>query len=105
MAFLDFLSEQGETLPAAAYRVAGQFDEEPALPRLRSLLDDPAVGLVQALVVGFWGEESDTSSAELVAALIEARDRLPNLRALFLGSPTRTMKSPGSSRPISLTCC
>ncbi|MBY0228578.1 MAG: STM4015 family protein [Gemmataceae bacterium] len=85
-AFLDYLSEQGETLPAAAYRVECEgYDEEPALPRLRSLLDDPAAGLVQALVIGWWGPESDSDSDEIVAAMIEARDRLPNLRAVFLG--------------------
>jgi uncharacterized protein (TIGR02996 family) len=93
MAFADYLSEQGEQLPAVAYRVdyAGH-DEEGSgtVARLQSFLAEAAVGLVQALVVGdCWGEEKSTmSNAEVVEALIGARERLTNLRALFLGDIT-----------------
>jgi uncharacterized protein (TIGR02996 family) len=85
MAFADYLSEHGEQLPAAAYRVDREDYDEDIVPHLESLLADPAVGLLQALVIGCWGEESDTSSDAVVAALMAARDRLPSLRALFLG--------------------
>jgi uncharacterized protein (TIGR02996 family) len=86
-AFADYLSEQGEQLPAAAYRVGWGWQDEAdsSLLWLHSFLSDPAAGLMQALVIGCWSEESDTSSAEVVAALIAARDRLGSLRALFLG--------------------
>ncbi|WP_431034181.1 STM4015 family protein [Streptomyces sp. P6-2-1] len=43
---------------------------------------------VRALVVGCWGEAYDTSSAEVVAKLLEHRAELPALRALFLGDMT-----------------
>ncbi|MBL1078637.1 STM4015 family protein [Nocardia sp. 2] len=39
---------------------------------------------VSALVVGPWGESDDTS-ATVIDAIVEARDRLPALRAVFLG--------------------
>ncbi|MFC9897226.1 STM4015 family protein [Nocardia sp. NPDC127579] len=42
---------------------------------------------VRAIVVGAWGE-SDEDSAPVVAALVEAADRLPALRALFVGDIT-----------------
>jgi uncharacterized protein (TIGR02996 family) len=86
MAFADYLHEQGEQLPAAAYRVDRDDDDGDIFPHLESLLADPAVGLVQALVIGCWGgEDGLDDSAEVVEALINARDRLLNLRALFLG--------------------
>lgn len=84
-AFMDYLAEQGETVKAA-YRVEWEgFEEEPIGPRLEQFLDDPAVGLVQALVIGCWGPESDSSSDDLVEMLIESRERLASLRAIFLG--------------------
>jgi uncharacterized protein (TIGR02996 family) len=87
-AYIDYLGEQGEQLPTVAYRVDWQDDRGHLVPYFKSLLADPAAGLVQALVIGSWGEESDASSSGVVKALIAARDRLPNLRALFLGDIT-----------------
>jgi uncharacterized protein (TIGR02996 family) len=85
-AFADYLAEQGEALPAAAYRVEADDWDEVLLPRLEALLAEPAAGLVQALVIGWWGgEESDAGPEEVIAALVAARDRLASLRALFLG--------------------
>ena len=48
MAFADYLAEQGEELPAAAYRVDRRGYEDDVMPHLESLLADPAVGLLQA---------------------------------------------------------
>jgi hypothetical protein len=55
--------------------------------RFAQLLDDPASARLTGLVVGPWDFESsgDSSSAPVVAALVAARDRLPNLTALFVG--------------------
>jgi uncharacterized protein (TIGR02996 family) len=90
MAFADYLSEQGVQLPAVAYRVdeAGWGEEgHGTIANLRSFLAEPAVGLVQGLVIGSCWAAADAmqSSAEVVRALIAARDRLTSLRALFLG--------------------
>jgi predicted DNA-binding WGR domain protein len=87
-ALLDYLAERGEELPAFAYRIEWEdYEGEQTLPRLRAFLADPAACLVRALVIGCWGM-SDSSSIDLVEALVKARDRLPNLRALFLGDVT-----------------
>ncbi|MFF7389193.1 STM4015 family protein [Streptomyces scabiei] len=40
---------------------------------------------VRALVVGAWNEVYDNGPEEVVEALVAAQDRLPSLRALFLG--------------------
>ncbi|EFG65186.1 WGR domain-containing protein [Streptomyces sp. SPB074] len=43
---------------------------------------------VRALVIGSWGEAYESSSAEVVATILEHRAELPALRALFLGDMT-----------------
>jgi hypothetical protein len=43
---------------------------------------------VRALIVGSWEDAYERSSEEIVAAILEVRDRLPALRALFLGDMT-----------------
>jgi predicted DNA-binding WGR domain protein len=89
-AFLDHLAEQGELPPPAAHKVDGDRYGESGFRALRAFLADPAVGLVEALVVGCcWGvPPSPNTSAEVVAALLAARERMPRLRALFLGHIT-----------------
>jgi predicted DNA-binding WGR domain protein len=84
MALLDYLGEQGEQLPTIAYRVNGNGTIGP----LESFLADPAVALVQALVIGFCFAEGGEGSDEVVEALVSARERLPHVRALFLGDIT-----------------
>ncbi|MFE7134643.1 STM4015 family protein [Streptomyces sp. NPDC057638] len=43
---------------------------------------------VRALIVGAWSEAYDTDSSAIVAALLAARERLPELKALFVGDLT-----------------
>jgi hypothetical protein len=58
---------------------------------LAQFLDDPGSAKVPGLVIGVWeGVQSDQAGAErIVAALVAARERLPALRALFLGDITQ----------------
>jgi hypothetical protein len=52
-------------------------------------LGDPASGRTVALVIGSWDpHDSSTSAGEVVAALADASDRLPGLKALFVGDIT-----------------
>jgi hypothetical protein len=72
---------------AVAWRIAvDAYDAEErwteAFARFRSAVDTTRV---RALVVGAWEEAYERSSADVVEALVAARDRLPGLRALFLG--------------------
>lgn len=69
------------------------FDDDPGA-RMAALLDrllaDPGAGQVKALVIGQWwaSDVPELNSSALVAALSASSDRLPALRALFLGDIT-----------------
>ncbi|MFC8371066.1 STM4015 family protein [Streptomyces sp. NPDC057239] len=72
---------------AVAWRItADTYDAEEqwteAFARFCSAVDTTRV---RALVVGAWEDAYERSSADIVEALVAARDRLPGLRALFLG--------------------
>jgi predicted DNA-binding WGR domain protein len=78
----------GELIPVA-YRVGVSTEEHfrsnvKFSEKLAAFLDDPALGALQAVVIGCWSHESEEST-EVVEALVSARDKLPNLKALFLG--------------------
>lgn len=72
---------------AVAWRVAGDVydaDEEwaDAFARFLTAVDTTRV---RALIVGAWTDAYETDSSAVIAALLAGRDRLPALRALFLG--------------------
>ncbi|MFD4790470.1 STM4015 family protein [Streptomyces sp. NPDC058459] len=72
---------------AVAWRVAGDVYDaeeewEDAFSRFLSTVDTTRV---RALIVGAWTEAYETDSSAVIAALLGARERLPALRALFLG--------------------
>jgi hypothetical protein len=73
------------------YRVSLDYDDAEKgvhwADHFAQLLDDPASARLTGLVVGPWDYYStDTpTSAHIVAALVAARDRLPNLTVLFVG--------------------
>jgi predicted DNA-binding WGR domain protein len=78
----------GKLIPVA-YRVGLSRQEYYAgnvkfADKLSAFLNDPALGALQAVVIGCWDHEGGDST-EVVEALVSARDRLPNLKALFLG--------------------
>jgi hypothetical protein len=76
------------------YRISISYDEAEAgiqwEERFAEFLEDPLVGEVTGLVIGQWGESTsvatgELSSAVVVETLVAARERLPKLRAIFLG--------------------
>ena len=80
--------EGGEELPSPAsvcWRVATEFGETPFDEVFKNFLEKVDTSQVTALVVGYWGASYDDGMVEPVGVLVEAADRLPNLRALFLG--------------------
>jgi uncharacterized protein (TIGR02996 family) len=81
MAFADFLNDQGEQVPAVAHHIDG----DGTIDILDEFLIDPAVSFVQTIVIGFCFGQGGEDSSQVVEALVSARDRLPNLRSLFLG--------------------
>jgi predicted DNA-binding WGR domain protein len=79
------------TLPVI-YRIGQTFtedyDEKQSLTdNLAAFLAEPAAASAQGLVIGSWGgfDSEEQNSAPIVEALVAARDKLPNLRHLFLG--------------------
>jgi hypothetical protein len=52
--------------------------------RLAAFLDMPGADQITSLVIGYWGAV-DEPSDDVVEMLVAARDRLPNLTALFMG--------------------
>jgi predicted DNA-binding WGR domain protein len=74
------------------YRLALTWDEEDEerkslTDKLAAFLAEPAAGQAQGLVIGHWGgvDAVEQNSAPIIEALVAARDRLPNLKHLFLG--------------------
>ena len=53
--------------------------------QFEALLQTPGADKLPALIVGMWGDDGSTSSSAAVGAIIEAREQLPALRALFIG--------------------
>jgi hypothetical protein len=85
----------GDSVPdpaSVAVRLRTVWDDEASatsamLPLLESLAE--AIGPnLQALVIGAWGRSYDNDSAPIVGWLAGHADRLPALRALFLGDLT-----------------
>lgn len=70
------------------YRISLSYDDEGAqwTDRFASFLDAMPTERITGLVVGAWEEMfEDGASTTIVEALVVARNRLPNLRALFFG--------------------
>src|SRR5215216_3295272 len=79
----------GEKAVRLSTYAEGSGDETPWPQVLAGLLESPRAGDVTALVVGQWWTGGDfTEATEVVEALVAARDRLPELRAVFLGDIT-----------------
>ncbi|XVQ09043.1 STM4015 family protein [Spirillospora sp. CA-255316] len=81
-----YSGEEEPGLPGeAAWRVGSWFDG-PALDDVfAAFLDRVDTTEITHLVIGYWGVEYDDGAVDPVPLLAGAADRLPNLRALFLG--------------------
>jgi len=85
---VDKLDAAGTPRSAVAWRIDTDYEdsEDVFAEVLDRLLDVVGGEHVHALVIGQWGEAYDTPPP--LHRLIGARDRLPGLRALFLGEMT-----------------
>ncbi|AWI32090.1 STM4015 family protein [Streptomyces tirandamycinicus] len=75
---------------SVAWRIAVEAYEseeawEDAFARFTAAVDTTRV---RALIVGAWSDVYESGPGEVVSALLAARDRLPELRALFVGDIT-----------------
>lgn len=78
------------TLPAAdsvAWRVSADVfeSEETWLDAFARFVDAVDTTRVRALLVGIWAEVTDEGTEPIVRALVDAKDRFPALRGVFLG--------------------
>ncbi len=72
-----------------AYRFRSDWDDDNLIPALEHFLATPEALEASALVIGAWfGDESSTSSEAVLNLLIQHRERLPKLAALFIGDVT-----------------
>lgn len=87
----DYDPDQGIDAPAgSACRLRVDWEDydagETLMDVLPQFLDDPAVGDVRGLIIGDWGGAGEgNDSAEIIEALVAARDELSGLTALFIG--------------------
>ncbi|MGB0385216.1 MAG: STM4015 family protein [Ardenticatenaceae bacterium] len=84
----DFNKVSGISDPInVAYRLRVAYEDEHTFSgKFESLLQDPKAADLEGLVIGAWtGDMHDYDSARVVRDLANAKDRLPNLKALFIG--------------------
>ncbi|MEV5703675.1 STM4015 family protein [Actinoallomurus sp. NPDC052274] len=82
------IDEEGEPLPSAAsaaWRIATEFEGDSFEKVFERFLRQVDTSQVTALVIGYWGASYDSGEVDPVDLLVKAADRLPKLRALFLG--------------------
>ena len=84
---VEFDSEVGITDPEnIAYKLLSNYDSTvPITEKLTSLLQDYKASKLEALVIGEWGETCENDSSEIVNALVDAKDKLSNIKAIFIG--------------------
>jgi hypothetical protein len=70
-----------------AFRVRRDYeDERTFLEIFNALLEQENAPQLEAILIGAWSDELfDEDSAPIVEALVAAKDRLPNLKGIFLG--------------------
>ncbi len=83
---VDFHGDMDLTDPKnTAYALRLEYGEGSMVNLIETFLSKPGADQVEALVIGLWEEAFDQSSQPIVQALVQHKDKLPNLKALFLG--------------------
>ena len=86
------VADYDSTKPArtgVAYRFRSDWDGKKAETELAHFLATDVALQATALVIGAWqGDDSSVQPDEVVKVLVEQKDRLPKLRALYLGDIT-----------------
>jgi hypothetical protein len=88
---VDYDPESGLGDTAAAVRLRLDYDDEQETftDRYARFIEEPGVAAVEALVIGNWILYGEGDPAErIVENLVSTRDRLPLLKALFMGDIT-----------------
>lgn len=68
------------------YRFRSDYDENNCIPHLTHFLESEAAGDAVGIVIGNWaGDDGSRDSSAVIDLLCQHRERLPNLRAIYLG--------------------
>ncbi len=68
------------------YRFRNDYDDETCIPHLKSFLETDAATEAAGIVVGNWaGDDPGVDPTAVIKLLCEQKDRLPSLRAIYLG--------------------
>lgn len=76
---------------SVCYRLTEDYDGPGFDKVFQAFINDPKVSEVSSLVIGMWVSPEnayENGPEKVIAALVEASDKLPKLRALFLGDIT-----------------
>jgi hypothetical protein len=85
---VEFEPRVGITNPVStAYALRCEYEEDvqEITDKLATLLKDPKANQLEALVFGMWNDLYERSSSSLVNALVDAKDQLTSLKAIFIG--------------------
>ncbi|ATS23081.1 MULTISPECIES: STM4015 family protein [Xanthomonas] len=86
---VDFSVDQPASGGDVVYRLRQEYEgEDTQAALLDSLLAQVDPASIQALIIGSWRESHDEGPSGYLQRLIERRDELPALRALFVGDMT-----------------
>lgn len=69
------------------FRFRSDWDNNVCVAQLKEHIASDRAGDTSAIVIGMWSSEDmyETSPAEVVSCLVESKDALPNLKALYIG--------------------
>jgi predicted DNA-binding WGR domain protein len=71
------------------YRFRSDYEENEVMPNLEHFLATDAATKATALVIGAWhGDDPELTSEDVIKLLVNSKDRIPNLAALYVGDIT-----------------
>ncbi|MEM7714274.1 MAG: STM4015 family protein [Cyanobacteria bacterium P01_A01_bin.68] len=84
---VDYNPKIGITDPKnTAYKLRCNYDSRNSITeKLTNLLEDSQANKLEALIIGEWGEAYDNDSSEIIDTLVDVRNYLSNLKAIYIG--------------------
>ena len=85
---VDYNPEVGIEDPEnTAYALRWDYDDDaPSIAQqITSISQDSQGGKLEALIIGLWGDDVGDSNSEVIDGLVDAKDKLNHLKAIFIG--------------------
>ncbi|AFY57542.1 hypothetical protein Riv7116_5145 [Rivularia sp. PCC 7116] len=76
---------EDSTNTAYALRWDWDGDRPTIAEQITSISQDSQAGKLEALIIGLWADDTEVGSDEIVSRLVDAKDKLTNLKAIFIG--------------------